>query len=58
MEEIHLSGLSGESSEARERGEISETLEIVEDNHKCYSKCVDDAWDMKSEKTCAAACGL
>jgi hypothetical protein len=58
MTEIHESGLSSGLRESRERGSIREERKIPEETRKCFTRCVDDSWDMKSEKLCAEACGM
>lgn len=56
-----------ETYESRPRSISEETSEYMkkqepfrgkEKKLDCYNKCVDDAWDIRDEKTCSSVCGF
>jgi hypothetical protein len=48
-------GMSGSSRDFSESKEFSGE---ERSGHECYTRCMDDAWDLKGESICSSSCGI
>ncbi len=58
MQEAYVSRPGSLSEKTLEFMKKQEPFRGKERELDCYKKCIDDAWDLRDEKTCSSACGL